>query len=236
MQGRPDGVFKRVAAPKAPAACLRTVDAPHHVRLATGAHLRSVSATTLARAVQPFIAAAAQRDALLTWTRAITHTAGRGSSDLPLPAELLTEHRLNPTISALAVAVSQQLDVVAAATQDLQEWLDAQIELAQAGEPLLLWLTALCRPVLARLDFLHTAFAAAVSSALAAGRTGAPPSPRGPRPRPTSLGERERNERQAHVSKAAIDSVHRALLQVEKLPGRCASSVRDDGVRLPGTC
>lgn len=220
MQGRSGAIFQRTASTKSMQACLRTRDAPHHVTLRPGVHLRHITAPVLAAAVHAFVAGAAQRNALLVWLQAVTCTAGRGSAELPLPGELMAAGRLNLTVAALVVAVGQQLDVVAAATHDLQEWLEGQTDVA-ADEPLLLWTCTLCRPILSRLDFVYHAFSDAIGRTLYSGRSALRPG--GAVANGGAPGRDAPPERQALVTKAAIDSLHEALGTVEKLPGRCAT-------------
>jgi hypothetical protein len=219
MQGRPGAIFDRTASTKSMQACLRSRDAPHHVAVRPGVHLRRITAPVLAAAVHGFIAGAAQRDALLAWLQAVTCTAGRGSAEMPLPGELMMAGRVNPTVAALVVGVGQQLDVIAAATHDLHEWLEGQTDIS-ADEPLLLWTCTLCRPVLARLDFVYRAFSDAIGRALYSGQAALRSS--GDVSSGGAAGGDAQPDRQALVTKAAIDSLQEALARVEKLPGRCA--------------
>lgn len=101
-------------------ACLRTCAAPRPARLRQSACLRNVTAPVLRQMVQPFVLAAQRRGALTAWLDAVTKTGGTSSSSYPLPAELLTKGRLNPTVTALVVAVGQQLDLVDSAVQETQ--------------------------------------------------------------------------------------------------------------------
>lgn len=93
---------------------------PVRSTLRLGAHLRNVGSQCLASVVCDFCNAAAQRNALEAWVRAVMRTAGRNTASHALPSELLNQGLINPTMAALVVAVAQQLDVVDAAVHDLQ--------------------------------------------------------------------------------------------------------------------
>jgi hypothetical protein len=100
--------------------CLRTRSPPHTVRIKPGTHLRHVTAQVLARTVRPFLKSAAKRSALVAWLQGVAKTGGSISNDYPLPTELMMHGQLNPTVTALVVAMGAQLDMVDAAVQDLQ--------------------------------------------------------------------------------------------------------------------
>ena len=120
LQGRADAIFESTPPARTMQACLRTRASPRPVQLRPGTHTRDITAPVLAQTVQCFVTASAQRGALVAWLLAVTKTGGSGSSDYPLPAELMMGNQLNPTITALVVAIGQQLDVVDAAVHDLQ--------------------------------------------------------------------------------------------------------------------
>lgn len=111
-------MFEREPVHRQMQACLRTCAAPQPARIKPGACLRNVTAPVLQQMVQPFVAAAQQRNALTAWLDAVTKTGAMGSQAYPIPAELLSKGHLNPTVTALVVAVGQQLDLVDAAVQE----------------------------------------------------------------------------------------------------------------------
>lgn len=108
--------------------CLRACTPLSCAALRPGTHLRDVSHEALRSIVAPFESAAVQRAALILWVHAVLHTAGRGSPNCVLPSEFMMRERINPSMAALVVAVSQQLDIVDAAIQDLQVRVHSQWE------------------------------------------------------------------------------------------------------------
>lgn len=121
MQGcHSETVFEVRRAQQSGQQCLRACTPLNRAALRPGAHLRDVSHEALRSVVASFEDAASQRAALMLWVHAVLHTAGRGSPDFALPVEVMMGARINPSVAALVVAVSQQLDVVDAAIHDLQ--------------------------------------------------------------------------------------------------------------------